>query len=193
MLKKIGIVVAVLLVLLIAVVVTRPAEYTVSRSKTMAAPPAAVYAQIADFHRWPRWSPWEQRDPAMKREFAGAPAGKGAVYSWVGNRDVGEGRMTITDARPDEQVAIRLEFIEPFASTSSTDFLLVPIPQGGTNVRWSMTGQNNFVTKAMSVFMSMDKMIGNDFEQGLAKLDSVTAVSVNAPAAIAPNTSPGGG
>lgn len=179
MLKKIGIAVAVLVVLLIAVILTRPAEYTVVRSKTMAAPPATVYAQIADFHRWPQWSPWEHRDPAMKRDFSGAPAGKGAVYSWVGNKDVGEGRMTITDARPDEQVAIRLEFVEPFASTSNTSFVLVPNPQGGTNVTWSMTGQNNFVTKAMSVFMSMDKMIGNDFEQGLAKLDSVSTAQKN--------------
>ena len=175
MLKKIGIVVLVLLVLLIVVIATRPAEYQVTRSRTLAAPPEAVYAQIADFHRWRQWSPWENRDPAMTREFSGAPAGTGAVYSWSGNSDVGEGRMTITDARPPQKVGVKLEFIEPFAATSTTDFVLTPTPRGGTNVTWSMSGENNFLAKGMSLFMNMDKMIGNDFEAGLAKLDSVTS------------------
>lgn len=175
MLKKIGIVVAVLLVLLIGVIATRPADFKVTRSKTIAAPPEAVYAHISDFHRWQQWSPWEHLDPAMKREFSGAPAGKGAVYSWAGNKEVGEGRMTITDARPSEQVVIRLEFLEPFAMTNTTDFVLTPTGQGGTNVTWSMSGRNTFLSKGMSLFMNMDRMIGNDFEAGLAKLDSVSA------------------
>ena len=175
MLKKIGIVVLVLFVLLIAVIATRPGEYQVTRSRTLVAPPEAVYAQLSDFHRWQAWSPWENRDPAMKREFAGAAAGTGAVYSWKGNSDVGEGRMTITDARPAERVGVKLDFIEPFAATSTTDFVLTPSARGGTNVTWSMKGENNFLAKGMSLFMNMDKMIGNDFEAGLAKLDSVTA------------------
>jgi len=174
MLRKIGIIVAVLLVLLIGVIATRPAGFTVTRSKTIAAPPEAVYAQISDFHRWRHWSPWEERDPAMKREFSGATAGEGAVYSWVGNKDVGEGRMTITDARPSDQVVIRLEFREPFAVTNTTGFVLTPSGQGGTNVTWSMSGENNFMMKGMSLFMNMDRMVGNDFDTGLAKLDSLS-------------------
>jgi uncharacterized protein YndB with AHSA1/START domain len=179
MLRKIGIGVLVLLLLLIAVIATRPAEYAVTRSKTIAAPPDVVYAQIADFHRWQQWSPWERRDPAMKREFSGSPAGTGAVYSWVGNKDVGEGRMTITDARPAERVAIKLEFIEPFAATSTTDFVLTSAGPGTTNVKWSMSGENNFLAKGMTLFMNMDKMIGNDFETGLARLDSVSTAQKN--------------
>lgn len=179
MLKKIGIVVAVLLVLLIAVIATRPGDFSVTRSRTIAAPPEAVYAQIADFRRWQQWSPWERRDPAMKREFAGAAAGTGAVYSWAGNRDVGKGRMTITDARPAERVAIKLEFLEPMETTSTTDFHLTPTGQGGTNVTWTMSGENNFLAKGMTLFMNMDKMIGNDFDQGLARLDSVSRANNN--------------
>lgn len=175
MLKKIGIVVAVLLVLLIGVIATRPADFKVTRSKTLAAPPETVYAQLVDFHRWQQWSPWENRDPAMKREFSGAPSGQGAVYSWSGNKDVGQGRMTITDTRPAERVVIQLEFLEPMAVTNLTEFVLIPNGQGGTNVTWSMSGENNFLSKGMSLFMNMDQMIGNDFETGLAKLDTVTA------------------
>jgi uncharacterized protein YndB with AHSA1/START domain len=175
MLKKIGIVVLVMLVVLVAVVATRPDEFTVTRSRTIAAPPDAVFAQLSDFHRWQQWSPWERLDPAMKREFSGASAGKGAVYSWAGNDDVGEGRMTITEAQPAENVVIRLEFLEPMAMTSTTGFVLTPAKQGRTNVTWSMTGENNFISKGMSLFMNMDKMVGKDFEAGLARLDSVAA------------------
>lgn len=175
MIKKIGIGLAVLLLVLVVAVFTRPAEFEVTRSKTMAAPPAAVYANLVDFHRWTRWSPWEHRDPAMKREYSGAPAGQGAAYSWKGNSDVGEGSMTITDTRPNERIVIQLDFLEPFAASNITEFTLMPSGQG-TNVTWSMSGRNNFVGKAASLFMSMDKMVGGDFDAGLAKLDSVSAL-----------------
>jgi uncharacterized protein YndB with AHSA1/START domain len=181
MLRKIGIAVVVLLVLLIGVIYTRPDEFQVTRSRTMTAPPAAVYAQIADFRRWPQWSPWEERDPDMKREFSGSETGNGAKYAWVGNKDVGEGRMTITAAQPPERVAILLEFLEPFAATSVTEFRLAPSGQG-TKVDWTMRGENGFPAKAMSLFMNMDKIIGADFDAGLAKLDKVSAAS--APPAI---------
>jgi uncharacterized protein YndB with AHSA1/START domain len=180
MLKKIGIVVVVLLVVLIAVIYTRPDEFEVTRSRTLTAPPETVYAQIADFRRWPQWSPWEERDPNMKREFSGAESGNGAKYSWVGNKDVGEGRMTITEAQPTERVAILLEFHEPFAATSVTEFRLAPSGQG-TKVDWTMRGENGFPAKAMSLFMNMDKMIGDDFDAGLAKLEKVTAASAVPP------------
>jgi uncharacterized protein YndB with AHSA1/START domain len=179
MLRKIGIAVVVLLVLLIGVIYTRPDEFEVTRSRTLTAPPAAVYAQIADFRRWPQWSPWEERDPNMRREFSGPESGNGAKYAWVGNKDVGEGRMTITEARPTERVAIQLEFLEPFAATSVTEFKLAPSGQG-TKVDWTMRGENGFPAKAMSLFMNMDKMIGADFDAGLAKLEQVTAASATA-------------
>lgn len=155
-----------------AYVATRPAEYHVERSATVAATPAAVYGEIADFHAWDAWSPWERMDPAMQKIFEGAHSGQGAVYRWSGNDKVGEGRMTITDAEPGERVAIDLEFIKPFASRSETVFALEPAAEG-TRVTWAMDGHNDFLGKAMCVFMDMDKLIGGDFERGLASLDSL--------------------
>lgn len=177
MLKKILLGLLVLVLILGAVIATRPAEYTVTRSKTMAASPEAIYANVSDFRRWRQWSPWENRDPAMTREFSGAPSGTGAKYAWAGNGEVGEGRMTITDARPAERVAILLEFLKPFEATSTTEIRMAPSGTG-TNVEWTMSGKNNFMAKGMSLFMNMDKMIGNDFEAGLEKLASVSEIPV---------------
>ena len=174
MLVKILVALAVFLVVLGAVVATRPAEFQVERSRTVAAPPSVVHAYINDFRKWPEWSPWEKLDPSMKREVSGAPSGAGATYRWSGNSDVGEGRMTITDSKPPESVAIRLEFLKPWEATSTTRFELRPSGTG-TNVTWTMTGQNNFMAKAFSMVMDMDKMVGGDFEKGLANLDAATA------------------
>jgi uncharacterized protein YndB with AHSA1/START domain len=195
MLKKILLGLLVLVLVFVAFAYTRPAAFEVTRSKTMMAPPDVVYAELVDFHRWPRWSPWEQRDPAMKREYSGPKAGKGAVYSWAGNSDVGEGRMTITDTRPAEQIVIQLDFTEPMAASNITEFKLAPSGQGGSNVTWTMSGNHNFVGKAMTIFMSMDKMVGNDFEAGLAKLDSVTTAPRSGSTAPLPTGSalPAGG
>lgn len=175
MLKKILLGVLVLVVVLVAVIATRPADYTVTRSKAMAAPPEAIYANVADFHRWRQWSPWENKDTAMTREFSGAASGTGAKYAWVGNSEVGQGSMTITDAKPAERVAILLEFLKPMEATSTTEIKLAPSGTG-TNVEWTMSGKNNFMAKGVGLFMNMDKMIGNDFEAGLAKLDSVSRI-----------------
>src|ERR1041385_3185997 len=177
MIKKIllyGIVVIVLIIVIFCVVVAmQPAHYTVERSATINAPAPVVFAQVNDFHKWQAWSPWEKLDPNIKKEFSGAPAGTGAVYSWVGNSDVGEGRMTITDSGPSSSIKIKLEFIRPFAATNATDFTFTP--QGNsTNVKWTMSGDNNFVGKAFSMFMNMDKMIGNDLEKGLAQMKTVS-------------------
>lgn len=177
MIKKILLVVIVLVVVLVGVIMTRPADFTVTRSKTVTARPDVVYAHLVDFHRWQAWSPWERLDPNMKRDFSGAPSGQGAVYSWVGNSDVGEGRMTITDAQPNQRVGIKLDFLEPMAMTSNTEFRLTPSGQGGTKVDWTMTGRHGFIGKGMSLFMNMDKMVGNDFEKGLNNLDSVSKAS----------------
>ena len=153
---------------LAAYIASRPAHFSISRSRTLAAPPDVVHAHVNDFRKWTAWSPWEKRDPALTREYSGAPAGAGASYAWKGNRDVGEGRMTITDSRPPQSVTIRLEFIKPFAATNTTQFDFAP-SGSGTNVTWAMSGENNFVSKAFSVFMNMDRLIGADFEQGLAQ------------------------
>ena len=174
MLKKIAIALVVLVVAFAAFVATRPADFRISRSRTVVATPDVVYAYVNDFHNWPEWSPWEKLDPGMKREHSGSPAGPGASYRWAGNNEVGEGRMTITDSRPSQAVTIHLEFVKPFAATNTAQFDLAPSGTG-TNVTWSMTGHNNFLAKAAGVFMNMDKLVGGDFEKGLANLDAATA------------------
>lgn len=168
MLKKIGLVLLVLLAALLLFAATRPDSFHVERRIVIQAPAAKIVPLIADFHRWADWSPWEKLDPAMKRSFGGPAAGVGATYAWQGNADVGSGRMEVKSAAPDK-VSIQLDFIEPFEGHNTTDFLLAP--QGaGTEVRWVMFGPSTFITKLMGVFVSMDSMIGKDFEKGLAQL-----------------------
>ena len=171
MFKKIGGVVVALLALLLLFAATRPDSFSVERRVVVQAPPEKIQPLIADFHRWADWSPWEKLDPAMQRTFSGAPAQAGAIYSWQGNKDVGSGRMEVKTAAPDK-VRIQLDFIEPFEGHNTTDFLLTP-RDGGTEVRWVMFGPSPFVTKLMGVFVSMDTMIGKDFEKGLAQLKVV--------------------
>lgn len=170
MAKKIGIAVLGLLVVLIVVIALRPAHFRIERSAVVAAPPSAVFEQVNDFHNWPKWSPWEKLDPGMKKTFSGPPAGNGAAYAWTGNDKAGEGKMTITGSKPSEQVDIQLEFIKPFAATNQATFKLTP-SGAGTNVQWVMEGNNGFVSKAFALFVDVDKMVGKDFEQGLANLN----------------------
>lgn len=159
----------VLLILFVIVVALRPSDFRVERSAALRAPAQAAFAQVDDFRNWRAWSPWEKLDPALKRSYEGPPCGTGAVYSWQGNKDVGEGRMTITESRPGELVRIRLEFFKPFAATNTTEFRFQP--QGdSTAVTWSMSGRNNFFAKAISLFINMDRMVGGMFEQGLAQM-----------------------
>ncbi|MGH9932366.1 MAG: SRPBCC family protein [Pyrinomonadaceae bacterium] len=172
MIKKILIGLAAIVVILVVVIALQPATYQVERSATIAAPASVVFAQVNDFRKWNAWSPWAKLDPAMKQTFEGASAGPGAVYTWTGNKDVGEGRMTITESHASDLVRIKLEFLKPFAATSATEFTFTP--QGDqTAVKWKMSGENNFMAKAFSLFMNMDKMIGGDFEKGLAQMKSV--------------------
>ncbi len=173
MVKKLLLAVLVVVVVFVLFVATRPSAFRIERTAAVAAPPAMVYAQVADFHRWSAWSPWAHLDPQMEVQFTGAPSGVGAVYQWNGNDKVGQGRMTIETARPGEQIGIKLEFMKPWAQTNRTDFLLKP-EAGGTRVAWVMTGTNDFVGKAFGVFMNMDKMVGGDFEKGLASLRTVS-------------------
>ena len=169
MLKKILIAVAVVVVVFLVVVAMQPSEFHVARTTTIAAPAPVVFAQVNDFHKWEAWNPWAKMDPTMKQSYAGAPAGSGAVYTWAGNSEVGEGRMTVTESRPSDLIRIRLDFLKPFAGTSVAEFTFKP--EGDqTAVVWSMTGHNNFITKALCLFMNMDKMIGGQFEKGLAQM-----------------------
>lgn len=153
-----------------AVIASRPSEFHVARATTIAAAPAVVFAQINDFHKWEAWNPWGKMDPGMKQSYEGEPAGVGAVYRWSGNHEVGEGRMTIVESRPNVQVKVQLEFYKPFAGTSLATFTLMPQGTNQTLVTWSMEGQNTFMAKAVHMVMNMDKMIGGQFEKGLAAM-----------------------
>jgi uncharacterized protein YndB with AHSA1/START domain len=172
MLKITVIALAVIVVVFVVIVALQPAEFRVVRSTTISAPPQAVFAQVNDFHKWEAWNPWGKIDPAMKQTYEGVPAGVGAIYAWTGNNEVGEGRMTITESRPSDLVRVKLEFFKPFAATNTAEFTFKP--EGNqTAVTWSMFGQNNFMAKAIHLFMNMDKMIGGQFEKGLASMKSV--------------------
>jgi hypothetical protein len=164
-------------ILVFAVVVAlQPSDFRVVRSAAIPAPAAAVFSQVNDFHKWEAWSPWAKKDPAAKNSFEGAPSGTGAVFSWAGNREVGEGRMTLTESRPPDLIRIRLDFVKPFAGTNITEFTFRP--EGNqTVVTWSMSGKNNFIARALCLFMNMDKMVGGEFEKGLENLKSVTEVA----------------
>jgi hypothetical protein len=172
MLKIILISLAVIVIVFVVIVALQPSEFQVARSTTTSAPPAEVFAQVNDFHKWEAWNPWGKIDPAMKQTYEGAPAGIGAIYTWAGNNEVGEGRMTITESRPSDLIRIKLEFFKPFAGTNIAEFTFKP--EGNqTAVTWSMEGKNNFMAKAIHLFMNMDKMIGGQFEKGLASMKSV--------------------
>ena len=169
---KILIALAGIVFVFVAIVATRPSEYRVARTATISAPAPAVFAQVNDFHKWQAWNPWAKIDPAMKQAYEGAPAGTGAIYTWAGNSQVGEGRMTLTESRPSDLIRIKMEFLKPFAGTSTAEFTFRP--EGDqTVVTWSMEGRNNFMAKAIHLVMNMDKMIGGQFEQGLAQMKAV--------------------
>jgi hypothetical protein len=172
MLKKILIALALLIVALVAVVAFQPAEFRITRAARIAAAPEVVFPLFNDFRKWNDWSPWAKVDPNAKYTFEGPDAGVGAKFAWAGNNEVGEGVMTITESKPSERVAMKLEFFKPFAATSTTEFTLQP-DGGGTAVTWSMSGRNNFIAKAVGMFMDCDKMVGGDFEKGLANLKAV--------------------
>lgn len=168
--------ITVVLLALIAVVLVvaafKPATFHLDRSTTIAAPPEKIFPMINDFHAWGAWSPWEHLDPDLKRTYEGAASGTGAVYRWEGNRKVGRGRMEITDESPPTSLTIKLDFLEPFEAHNVTTFTLHPA-EGGTHLVWAMEGANTFMSKVMSVFVSMDKMVGKDLESGLAKMKQV--------------------
>jgi uncharacterized protein YndB with AHSA1/START domain len=169
------IVVAVLVVAVAAVLVfaaTRPDAFRIQRRASLNAPPEKVFALISDFHNWASWSPWEKLDPALKRTYGGAASGRGAVYEWEGNKQVGKGRMEITEASPFSRITIKLDFLRPFEAHHTAEFTLET--QGNsTDITWAMFGRRPFLFKVMCLFFNMDKMIGKDFETGLANLKGI--------------------
>jgi hypothetical protein len=172
MLKTILIAVPVILIALGIAVAIQPADFRVTRTATISAPPATVFAQVNDFSKWQEWSPWAKLDPAVKSIFEGPAAGAGATFRWAGNNQVGEGRMTIIESHPSDLVRIELEFLKPFKATNTAEFTFQP--EGNqTVVSWSMFGKNNFMGKAMGLIMDCDKMLGGQFEKGLANMKSV--------------------
>jgi len=173
MLKKIFIGLAIFLAVFAAVVALQPAAYRVARSTTITAPPALIFGQVNDLHKWQEFSPWTKLDPSAKITFEGPVAGTGATFTWAGNSDIGAGRMTLTECHPTDLIRFRLDFTKPFEDTSIAEFAFKPAGNQ-TEVTWSMSGRKNFVSKAVCLFVSMDKMLGGDFEDGLARLKSLS-------------------
>jgi hypothetical protein len=168
-LKKILVGLAVVIAAVLLVALTKSDSFSVQRSATIKASPEKIFALVDDFHEWGAWSPWEKLDPAMKRTFSGPAAGKGAIYAWDGTGKAGAGQMEITESAPSAMVQIKLDFLRPFKSTNMVVFALVPHGDS-TTVTWTMSGPSNYMSKVVQVFMSMDKMVGNDFEAGLSNL-----------------------
>jgi uncharacterized protein YndB with AHSA1/START domain len=183
MFEIVTVIVALLTLAIAAVLILasrKPDSFSVQRSASIHAPPEKIFPLINDFHQWRAWSPYENKDPDMQRTFSGANSGKGAVYAWNGNKNVGSGRMEILDAPPPDKVVIKLDFFSPFEGHNTAEFTVVP--QGGTtnvtsnvtsNVTWRMHGPAPFMMKVMHVFMNMDNMIGKDFATGLESLKRV--------------------
>jgi carbon monoxide dehydrogenase subunit G len=169
------IVVIAVVVLIAAVLIlaaTRPDKLSVQRSTSISATPDKIFPFINDFNRWRLWSPYEKKDPAMKRALSGAASGKGAVYEWDGNSQVGKGRIEITDMSAPSRLTIKLDMIKPMEGHNIVDFTLEP-RGGGTQLTWAMRGSCAYMAKVIGLFLSMDKMIGKDFEVGLANLKAL--------------------
>jgi uncharacterized protein YndB with AHSA1/START domain len=175
-------IVLIVVALLVVVIGTRPDHFHVERSATIAAPATEVFARLNDFHQWSDWSPWDKLDLQMKKDYSGSAAGVGASYHWAGNDKVGEGRMTITQSQPPSNLTMTIEFLKPFKANNTVNFTLAA-DGPGTRVTWAMDGHENFMGKAMGLFMSADKMIGPDFERGLANLRTLAERGAAAPSA----------
>jgi uncharacterized protein YndB with AHSA1/START domain len=168
----IAVVLAIIIAIVLVLAASKPDSFRIERAASLNAPAEKIFSLIADFHQWLNWSPWEGRDPALKRTYSGAERGKGAVYAWDGNKNVGSGRMEILEATTPSRVLIKLDFFKPFEGHNTAEFTMSP--QGNaTNVDWVMRGPAPFMFKVMEVFISCDKMIGKDFETGLANLKTL--------------------
>lgn len=176
MLKTFAYIAAALAVVVVGILIyaaTRPDTFRVQRTATIKAPPEKIFALINDLRSWSLWSPYEKKDPAMKRAFSGASSGKGAIYEWDGDKNVGKGRMEITEATPSSKILIKLDFFSPFEAHNIAEFTMEP-KGDNTVVTWAMHGPASFMMKVMGIFMNMDNMIGNDFAAGLASLKAAS-------------------
>ena len=169
MIKVALIAVAVLIAAVLIFAATKPDTFRVQRAASINAPPEKIFAFIDNFHRWGIWSPWEKKDPAMKRTYGATTSGKGATYAWEGNKDVGQGRMEIADSIAASKIALKLDFLKPFEAHNAVEFTLQP-NGGATSVTWAMQGATPYFAKIIHVFIDMDNMVGKDFESGLANL-----------------------
>ena len=169
----IAVVLAIAIAAVLILAARKPDSFTVQRAATIKAPPERIFPLINDFHQWGTWSPYENKDPAMKRSYSGAESGKGAVYGWEGNKNVGSGRMEILDTSVPSKIIIKLDFFTPFEGHNTAEFTMLPqgdATQGITRVTWLMHGPAPFMSKLMQVFINLDHMVGKDFEVGLANM-----------------------
>jgi uncharacterized protein YndB with AHSA1/START domain len=169
----VGIAIVVLIAAVLIIAATKPDTFRIERSAGMKAPPERIFALINDFHNWSAWSPWEKLDPDLKRTFSGQPSGAGAIYEWEGNKKVGQGRMEIKESSPSRKVTIQLDFLKPFEAHNTAEFTLEPVGDL-TNVNWAMHGRQPFMFKVVKLFINMEKLVGKDFETGLANLKAQT-------------------
>ena len=172
MLDIILILVAIAVIIFIIAAAMQPSDFRVTRTATISAPASAVFDQVNDLQKWEAWSPWAKLDPDARNSFEGPASGTGAIMRWAGNNKVGQGSMTIMESCPDEFISFKLEFLKPFAATNTAEFSFTS-ENDQTAVTWSMHGKNNFKSKAIGLIMNCDKMVGGQFEKGLATLKSV--------------------
>ncbi len=178
--KKICLALAAIVAVVAAFVAMQPSDFHVERSLTISAPPSEVFAQVNDFHNWEAWSPWAKMDPDAKNSFEGPSSGTGAIFSWDGNAEVGAGSMTIMESRPNELIRIKQDFVRPMAAVNTTEFEFKG-ESDQTVVTWSMFGRKNFLCKGVCLFMSMDAMIGDNFEKGLAEIKAISEKAAQNP------------
>ena len=170
----IAVVLAVAIAIVLILAATKPDTFSVQRAIGIRAPPEKIFPWINDFHQWKSWSPYENKDPAMKRSYSGSAAGKGAIYGWEGNKNVGSGRMEILESSAPAKIVIKLDFFAPFEGHNTAEFTMLPQGDASTNVTWTMYGPAPFMSKLMQVFMNLDNMIGKDFEAGLVNLKNIS-------------------
>lgn len=173
MFKTIAIVVIVLIAGVLLYAATRPDTFRVQRSASIQAPPEKIFPLINDLHSHIAWSPWEKKDPAMKKTHSGAASGAGAIYEWEGNKEIGQGRMEITESSPFSRIVMAMHFIKPFEAHNTAEFTLEPTGDA-TTVTWAIYGPNPYLAKVMHLIFNMDRMIGKEFEAGLASLKAIT-------------------
>jgi uncharacterized protein YndB with AHSA1/START domain len=169
---------AFILLLLFVVIAGRPGEFVVSRRTKISAPPEQVFPRVNELRNWEAWNPWGKLDPNCKITYDGPPAGVGASYAWAGNSKVGEGRNTVTASKPNELVCFRLEFVKPMKATNTAEFTFQP-DGDETVVTWTMSGKNNFAGKLFGLVVNCDKMIGGQFEKGLAQMKSLVEATAD--------------